>query len=161
MFFYVLLAIPLAFTWMAVTSSPTPGGFLVGFIASLVVLLCLRPMQVSVELRQVPGKILGIFIYVVILFRDIFMSSVDVARRALSRDMRLHPGIIAVPTQDAQQRDIVAALSAHHITITPGELVVEFEGSRTMYVHSLDVEASAPNAEAAQARRLELLEKIL
>lgn len=161
MLFYLLLAVPLALTWMAVTSNPTISGFAVGFIVSLLILMWLRPMRRPVDLRRVPGQIAATFVYIVTLFRDIFLSSIEVTRRVLSPDMGLKPGIIAVSTQDAQERDIVAALSAHGITITPGELVVEFEGSRTMYVHCLDVEAAAPKADAAQARRLELLEKIL
>ena len=53
-----------------------------------------------------------------------------------------------------------SAFSAHGITITPGELVIDFDGSRAMYVHCLDVEASAASAPGAQAKRLKLLRRI-
>ena len=61
----------------------------------------------------------------------------------------------------SDENDVIAAFSAHGITITPGELVVDFDGARTMFVHCLDVEASAQSAPAAQAKRLQLLRRIL
>jgi multicomponent Na+:H+ antiporter subunit E len=97
----------------------------------------------------------------VTLGHDIWLSSVDVARRVLNPDMPLNPGILRVDTQDEDESDITAAFSAHGITITPGELVVDFDGSLTMYVHCLDMEESAKHAVAAQARRLKLLRRII
>lgn len=55
----------------------------------------------------------------------------------------------------------MAALSAHGITVAPGELVVDFEDSHIMLVHCLDAEEAAKSIFEAQARRLRLFERIL
>ena len=156
-----LFAAAMAGLWMIVTSSLSPDSFLVGFVLALAILLLIRRDNATLDPRRLPDQLAALAIYLVTLFRDIFISSVDVARRVLSPEMPLNPGIIAVHTQDNDERDFAAAFSAHGITITPGELVVDFDGSHTMYVHCLDVEASAQNAASAQAKRLALLRRIM
>lgn len=158
---YLLLALPLALVWVGITSRATLEGLLIGYVLSLGALALLRPRTFRVNWARLPGQLLALVIYVAALFRDIFLSGVDVARRVLSPDMRLKPGIIAVPTQDPDASLTVAALSADSITLTPGELVVEIENNQVMYVHCLDVEASAAEFDRVQARRLALLRRII
>jgi multicomponent Na+:H+ antiporter subunit E len=160
--FYLLISVVFAVVWMIVTGQFNPGGFAVGCVLSIGLILLVRPHVRVIHAKHLPRQMAAAVIYVFVLFRDIFLSSVDVARRALSRDMRLQPGIIQVPTQDPQRREIVTALSAHNITITPGEMVVDFDAENTvMYVHCLDTRQSIPIAEAAQTRRLRLLLNLL
>lgn len=161
MFVTALFAIPMAVVWMIVTSSLTPGSFLVGFALGFAILFMLKVENLQVNYRRLPDQIIAFGIYTVTLLRDIWNCSVDVAKRVLNPNMPLNPGIIRVPTQDPDESDFTAAFSAHGITITPGELVVDFDGSHTMYVHCLDVEASSAGATAAQAKRLKLLRRII
>ncbi|NWF68121.1 MAG: Na+/H+ antiporter subunit E [Chloroflexi bacterium] len=156
----ILLAVPLALTWMVVTGQPNLGGFFVGYLLSVLVLRLLKSQPVDLSARKLPGQLWALLVYSLTLTRDIWLSSIDVTRRVLARQMPLKPGIIAVPTQDANQSEAVAAFSAHGITITPGELVVDFEGKHTMFVHCLDVDASSASAAAAQSERLRLLNRI-
>src|SRR4029079_10364039 len=130
------------------TSSLNPGSFIVGFALSFAILLMLKLEKVEINYRRLPDQLIALVIYILTLFRDIWNCSVDVAKRVLNPNMPMNPGILAVATQDPDESDFVAAFSAHGITITPGELVVDFDGSHTMFVHCLDVEASAQNAEA-------------
>ncbi len=157
----VLLAVPFAIVWMIVTATMTAGGFLVGFILGFAVLLSLKMQKIHVNYRRLPDQILAFFIYLATLSRDIWNCSVDVAKRVINPNMPMNPGIIAVRTQDPDESDFVAAFSAHGITITPGELVVDFDGSHTMFVHCLDLDASSQNADAAQLKRLKLLRRIM
>ncbi len=156
-----LLAIPFAIVWMIVTASVTPGGFAVGFVLGFAVLLSLKLQKIQINYQRIPDQIAAFFIYMVTLSRDIWMCSVDVAKRVLSPNMPMNPGIIAVRTQDPDESDFTAAFSAHGIGITPGELVVDFDGSHTMFVHCLDVDASGQNADAAQLKRIKLLRRIM
>ena len=156
-----LLALPFAIVWMIVTATITPGGFLVGFVLGFAVLFGLKLQNVHINYRRLPDQILAFFIYLVTLARDIWMCSMDVARRVVNPKMPMNPGIIAVRTHNPDESDFVAAFSAHGITITPGELVVDFDGSHTMFVHCLDVDASSQNADAAQLKRLKLLRRIM
>ncbi len=161
MTFYLMTAVPMGLVWAAIANTAPVESFILGFLISLLVLAMLRPPFAPVRWGRLPGQIVNLILYTLLMFRDIFLSSIDVARRVLSPTMPLRPGIVAVPTQDADEREMIAALSAHNITITPGELVVDFEGNHTMYVHCLDVEATSQTAATAQSRRLRLLKKIL
>jgi multicomponent Na+:H+ antiporter subunit E len=156
-----LLSIPLALLWMVVTSSISVGSFAVGYIIGVAVLLLVQSGQTPIRWRRLPGQVIAFVVYVVTLGRDVVLSSIDVARRVLQADMPLNPGIIAVSTQDMDEDEVIAAFSAHGITLTPGELVLDFDGAHTMYVHCLDVETSTQNAPAAQTKRLRLLKQIL
>lgn len=156
-----LLSVPLALLWMVITSGLSLESFGVGYVIGLAVLLLVRPDFQTLKLGSLPKQVMAFIIYIVTLGRDVVISSVDVAWRVLQPQMPLHPGIIAVATQDMDEDEAVAAFSAHGITLTPGELVLDFDGSRTMYVHCLDVNASSQNAPGAQTKRLRLLKQIL
>lgn len=162
MVFYLLLSSLLSLVWMIVTTQFNTGGFVVGYAISLTMLFVLRPEPRQVHWQQLSRQLIAAVWYVLTLFRDIFLSSIDVAQRALSPDMRLKPGIIAVPTQDPEGREVVAALAAHNITITPGEMVVDFDSdNRIMYVHCLNVDQSKTTAEATERVRLQRLRNLL
>jgi multicomponent Na+:H+ antiporter subunit E len=159
--FYLLMALPLALGWMIVTTQFNPGGLLVGYLLSLLALLFIRPPVEPVVWRRLPKQLVALVAYTLTLFRDIFLSSLYVLRLALAPRLNLNPGVIQVPTQDPDQKEITAALSAHNITITPGELVVEFEDNDAMLVHTLDITVSSATAEHNQARRLGLIRRML
>ncbi len=158
---YLLLAVPLAILWLGIANRVTVESFIVGYVLGLG-LLALRPRRpVKVVWRRLPDQLAASVIYVVVLYRDILLSGIDLARRLLSPDMRLNQGIIAVPTQDRHESQVIAALSAVDVTLTPGELVFEFDGNTIMYVHCLSVEDAAHDADERQARRLSMLQRIL
>jgi multicomponent Na+:H+ antiporter subunit E len=154
-------ALPMTLIWVLINGRVTLEILVIGFVASAALVFLLRPARFTVKWQHVPDQMFALVLYILCLFRDIFLSGIDVARRVLSPDMRLKPGIIAVSSQDPQRSPVLLALSADYISLTPGELVVEVEEDHMMYVHCLDVEASAAIAEKAQAQRLGLLERIL
>lgn len=156
----LLPAIPLALLWMVVTSNVSLGSFLVGLIVSTAILLLTNTEHIQFDRRRLPDQLRALAIYTVTLMRDIWLSSVDVTKRVLNPKLPINPGVLKVETLDPDESEFAAAFSAHGITITPGELVVDFDGSRAMFVHCLDVEASAANAPGAQAKRLKLLRRI-
>jgi multisubunit Na+/H+ antiporter MnhE subunit len=158
---YVLFAFPLALFWMGITNRLTLESFLVGYLLGIGGTALFRPPLVDVNWRKLPGQLTALLIYIVVLYRDILLSGIGLARRVLSRDMNLKLGIIAVPIQDPEKSQIVAALSADVVTLTPGELVVEIEDNSVMYVHCLDIEDAEAHAADAQAKRLHLLQRIL
>jgi len=161
MFEAVVLAVPLAVVWMIVTAKVTLDSFAVGSVLGLAIILLFRSQSMTLNWRRLPSQVWAFTVYMLTLCRDIWLSSVDVTRRVLHPDLPLKPGILRVPTQDPHESEVVAAFSAHGITITPGELVVDFEDKHTMFVHCLDVEASNQSAHTAQAQRLKLLNRIL
>jgi multicomponent Na+:H+ antiporter subunit E len=161
MFEALILSVPLAVTWMMVTSNISLGSFVVGIVLGFALMLLLKSSQTKLSINKLPDQVWALTIYTITLFRDIWLSSVDVAKRVLNPSLPMNPGILAVPTQDPNESEVVSAFSAHGITITPGELVVDFKDKDIMYVHCLDVEASSQSAHIAQTKRLKLLNRIL
>jgi multicomponent Na+:H+ antiporter subunit E len=160
----IFLALVMGLAWMPLTANISIESYGVGVLLSFAVLTLLFSAErpATDQPGNIPDRIIASVVYFVTLCRDIFLSSVEVARRVTRRDMGLNPGIIAVPTQHtAANADLVAAISAHGITITPGELAVDFDGNQMIYVHCLDVVASAKVAESNQAKRIALLKRIL
>lgn len=156
----LLISIPFGLVWTAITNRLNLESFVVGYLLSVGMLLLLRPGG-TIMWRRLPDQILATVTFLLWLYRDILLSGIDLARRVLSRDMRLKPGIIAISTQDPEKSELIAALSSDVITLTPGELVVDLDEKSIMYVHCLDVEKSAEAAEQVQAHRLRLLNRIL
>lgn len=162
MFTVFVFSIPLAFTWTLVTQNMSFGGLFVGWLIGMALSLLLRSESTTVRWQSLPDQFIALVIYLLTLFRDIWLSSLDVTRRVLSPTLMVNPGILAVPTQEDSGSDLIAAFSAHGITITPGELVVDFDvDGQIMYVHCLDIDASVQTAPAAQTKRLALLRSIL
>jgi multicomponent Na+:H+ antiporter subunit E len=163
-----ILSIPLAIAWMLLTGLVSIESFIVGVFVSFVVLSLLFPNQKPRTFKELRlwERTWAAIQYSLILFRDIYLSAMDVARRVVHPDLPMNPGIILTPTdytplsEETDISGLVAAISAHGITITPGELVVGFAGNDKMYVHCLDVDASSANAAGNQAKRLALIRKI-
>ncbi len=161
MFATLLLAVPFAIVWMIITSTVSPGSFLVGGLVGAAVLLMVRTERRTIQWKRLPDQIAAFVVYTLTLGLDVIKCSIDVTKRVMQPNMSINPGILAVPTQDLAENDVIAAFSAHGITITPGELVLDFDGAKTMFVHCLDIEASAQSAPGAQSRRLVLLQRIM
>ena len=163
----ITISVPMSIFWMILTNQINPGGFLVGYIFSLsigsLLFLSLRSETVPARPTNAPKQVIAILVYGLRLAIDIFLSGIDVTIRALGiRPIR--PGIIAISTQleaGDENKTIISGLSAHGITITPGQLVVDFDGTETMYVHCLDVEESAETIEDEQTQRLAMLKRMM
>lgn len=159
---YVLsMAVVLSIVWMGVTARVSAESFAVGFVVgALIVGLIGTRKAATIQPTRLPRQVFSLIAYVLLSFVEITRSSFDVARRVLDPKLPMQPGIVAIPTQDPDQDETIAALSAHAITITPGQLAVEFDGAKVMYIHCLDV-ASAQTADQEQAARLKRLRAIL
>jgi multisubunit Na+/H+ antiporter MnhE subunit len=65
---------------------------------------------------------------------------------------------VAIPVKC--ESDLNRALSAHAITLTPGEMVVEVAEDGTMYTHMLDATDADEHVREAQELRETMLNKI-
>ena len=155
-----LLAVPMAFLWVIVSNSVSLGSFVVGYLLGFAILFMIRVEHIELQRGKLPDQLKALAVYFVTLVRDIWNSSLGVAKLVLNPDLPINPGIVPVAVQQENASDFVTAFSAHGITITPGELVVDFDGNHTMYVHCIDVEASGQTLDNAQTKRLKLLKRI-
>jgi multicomponent Na+:H+ antiporter subunit E len=85
-------------------------------------------------------------------------SGIQVARLVIDPKLPIQPGIVAIPSR--AKTELGEALSAHAISLTPGELVVEIGDDGILYTHCLDASHAAEYLEDAQKMRKDLLDKI-
>lgn len=156
----LLFALPFTLIWSMITSFSLTN-FALGLLLGVAIAVALDVEHHQISLRRMPGQFAALALYLMTLARETWLSSLDVTRHVLRREMKLRPGLLRVPIQDDQESEVMAALSAHGITVAPGELVVDFEDSHIMLVHCLDAEEAATGIIEAQARRLRLFERIL
>ena len=161
----IVLALPLSFGWTIYTAQPTPGNFLLGYIFSVIVLTATGLKGDSVNLKNAVFQLYNLLAYIIYLSKEVLVSGVQVARIILAPSLPIDPGISWVRTQDESKSELMSAVSAHGKTITPGELVVDFEEKSDegvlMIVHSLNKSESGKRLDHDQAVRLKRIKGIL
>ena len=161
----LVMALPLAIGWIIYTAQPTPGNFLLAYVFSLVVLIATGQRGEGFRLRNAPQQIYNLIAYVLFLAYEVLVSGVKVALVVLAPKLKISPGTTELSTFDESKNELISAVSAHGITITPGELVVDFKEANgegvAMIVHSLNVEVSGKRLEHDQRLRLKRIKGIL
>jgi multicomponent Na+:H+ antiporter subunit E len=160
----IIIAFPLALLFVTLSDQWSIGGLTTGYIIGLGVVSLTGVGTMRVNILRLPMQIFWAVIYIARLFIDIVLSSIDVTWRVLHPNLPINPDEIAVAVQDKQHRLLVSALSAHAITVTPGELVVDFETRAdevVMIVHTLDINSSSSKINHEQLSRLRLIHRIL
>jgi len=159
----LLLALPLAIGWTIYTAQPTLGNFLLGYLFSALVVRATGLRGENLRLRNPLRQLYSLAAYIVFLASEVFLAGIKVARIILAPSLPIRPGLVAVKTQDRSKNDLISAISAHGITITPGELVVDFEEAGPeevrMIVHSLNL--GPRRLEQDQRIRLKRIKAIL
>jgi multicomponent Na+:H+ antiporter subunit E len=131
---------------------------LVGFIIAVGITLLIRPSIQVFSMRALPSAVLALIRYAGILIYDMIKGGLMVARLALSPKVDIDPAIIAIPSEC--KSELATALSAHSISLAPGELVVEIDDQGVMYTHVLDIQSTPKYKQLAQKLRNDLLRKI-
>lgn len=149
----------LTLVYLALTTNTEPLNILAGILLATGIAFLLRSEGGLADFRHLPAAAWALLRYIVILTYDLLVSGIQVARIVLDPKLPIQPGILAIPSQCESEDG--QALSAHAITLTPGELVVEIDDQGVMYTHSLDATHKAEQVENAQRMRRELLNKIL
>lgn len=155
---YLRLALICWLIYLAITANLEPSNLIVGLLIGLAIAAILKPVSQPLSLGRLPRALFNLAKYTVWLGIDIIRNGVRVARIVLDPRLPIRPGIIAIPS--GMKTELGVALSAHAITVTPGEQVVEIGDDGTMYTHCLDAVSSAAGAEEAQRKRRAMLESI-
>lgn len=131
----LLLNLLLAFAWVALTGDYSPGNFAIAFVLGYLVLRLTQHSDAAV--RYVKRLQLAFF-FTLFFMKELAVSSVRVAIRVLSRNMEMHPAVVAIPLDIKSDAGIT--LLGNLITLTPGTLTLDVSTDRTtMYVHTMDV----------------------
>jgi len=145
--------------YLALTANLQLSNIVVGLLLSSLILLLLRPATRAVNWRFWPSTTWALLRYLIVLAYDLVVSGIQVARIVLDPALPIQQGNIAIPTNC--QSETAQALSAHAITLTPGEMVVEMSEEGVMYTHVLDASHAEENVVEAQQMREQMLQKIL
>ena len=152
------LVLVLFLIYLAMTGTLVASNLVVGFLLALGSAWLLQPRRRSLAWRRLPGAALAMIYYLLYLLWDLIQSGFQVAQIVLRPRIQIDPGIVAIPA--GTDSELGTALSAHAISVTPGELVVEIDEDGVMYTHMLDVTVAVARVEAAQRLRQDLLRRI-
>lgn len=155
---YLKFVVPLFIAYLALTQNLQLSNLVVGLALSVAIAMVMQPGSATLRPSQWSGAIWAIVQHTFLLLIDVVKCGIGVARIVIDPKLPIKPGIVAVKPHS--RNTAVIALSAHAITITPGEQVIEIGKDGTMYTHCLDAETSGKTADGAQAARLKLLQRI-
>lgn len=158
MIYYLRAIVMLTAVYLALTSNLAWNNILVGLLLSVGIIYLVKPQLQNTSIRGIIPASVNLIRYIAILAVDMILSGIQVAIIVLTPTMPIRQGIIAIPSNCASE--VGTALSAHAITITPGELVVEIDDDGVMYTHCLDIYESKDRLAEEQQKRLEMLNKI-
>ena len=155
---YIRTILILLVIYLALTGNLQFSNIVLGVMVAGIAALLLRPQPGRMELRRLPAAIWAAVRYIAILIVDVVKSGIVVARIVLDPALPIRPGIVAIAS--GCDSELGAALSAHALSITPGELVIGIDEDGVMYTHCLDATHSAEYVAEAQAMRRDLLSEI-
>lgn len=133
---YVITFLISLLLWLLLTASFAADELISGVVISLVVSLISAPkMKILNGLRFHFGFIFSLLKYLAYFFYALLKANLDLAKRVLSPNMRIHPGMVEIQT--TMQSDLGKLFLANSITLTPGTLTVDVYDNR-MLVHWID-----------------------
>ena len=148
----------LTFVYLALSSNLELSNVILGIIIAVVILVLLRPPGHPIRWRRIPASLIGTVVYIIVLLFNTFRSGIQMARIIVLPSLPIKPGIVGI--RSACKSELGRALTAHAISLPPGELFVEMDEDGTMYIHSLDVDLTVKQAKATQEYQRDILKKI-
>jgi len=154
----IWMVIGLWLVYLALTANLELSNLVVGLLIAMGLTLLLRPPRGAIQVRRLPAALWALGRYLSVVAYDAIKSGLVAARIVLDPALPVKPGIIAIPA--GCDSELATALSAHAITLAPGEMVVEIDKDGVMYTHALDATHAAEYVAEAQQLRRDLLGKI-
>jgi len=108
--------------------------------ATLTVIIA-KHINYTIDYRFPVRLLVFIFAYLPLFVWQLVLSNFDMARRVLSPKIPLNPGFVKITTD--LKGDFAKLTLANSITLTPGTLSVDIDGS-DIYVHTVDVKGKTP-----------------
>jgi len=129
LFWSVLLFI----LWLILTVNFQMANILIGLVVSSAIALVYVKLFSKIKFEMINPY--WLFIYILVLMKNLIMSNIQITKRTLSVDMRLAPAIIAVKTD--LKSDWKKLLLANSITLTPGTLTLDVKDN-ILYIHVIE-----------------------
>ena len=143
------LAVALAVLWFVLSGETAAQFLILGGISVLIVLWLAARLGVIGREAAPYYRFFQLFLYLIGLIGRIIVSNIQVVIKILGPRSAIDPVMVKVDT--CARTDLGKALFANSITLTPGTVTVDNEGSRLL-VHALVRESSPPSSFAAMDR---------
>jgi multicomponent Na+:H+ antiporter subunit E len=153
---FIFLFIFLGIFWLLLTINSQPELIVGLIIAAVLAILFGNRHSVFAELRCSPRAILSMVIYSFVFISELIKSNLDVAKRVVSPNLPINPGIVKVKTKLTSR--LGRMILANSITLTPGTLTVETDEDN-FYIHWIDV--TSEDIEEATRKIVRKFEKYL
>lgn len=154
----IILGVMILLAYLAMSTNISVTNTLFGILVAVGVMALMPDRKRPVQATDIPRGFKALILYLVLMVKNTLVGGFQVARIVLNPDMPLKAGVVAVdPDCD---HELGQALSAHAISLSPGELLVETDASGTMYIHSLNVEQTEKVTREEQKYRQALLSMI-
>ncbi|MBW8311297.1 MAG: Na+/H+ antiporter subunit E [Rhizobium sp.] len=143
-----LLSLAMFVVWLLLVATLEPAHLLLAALLAVLLPLSVRRLREEHARMRRPGVAMKLAL---VVLWDIVLSNIEVARRILGRESRIHPGFVWIPL-DIRNPHGIAAL-AGIITMTPGTLSAELSPDRRhLLVHCFHLEDAAATIAQIKAR---------
>ena len=119
--------------WLILTSNLHGENILVGLGVSFSIALLYIKLFKHKTFEFINPFWLGV--YLLVLVKNLTISNIQIAKRTLSKDMKLSPVIVAVKTE--LKSEWKKLLLANSITLTPGTLTLDVKDDM-LYIHVIE-----------------------
>jgi multicomponent Na+:H+ antiporter subunit E len=154
----IVAALGLLALYIALTGNLTLSNIVVGAVVAALITALLPIRAQPFDLRRLVVALGAAIFYVGVLILDVVKNGIIMGRIILHPRLPIDPGIVAIPA--CCQSELATALSAHAMTVSPGELVIGIDAVGVMYTHILDVSNEAEYTANASSQRQTLLRRI-
>ena len=144
--------------WLVLTGSTDPQELVTGGVVAVLVALVsgAAPFTDNSLKFLEPKRLIAAVSYVPFMVWAIAVASWDVAKRVVSPDLRIKPGIVKVKTR--LKHPTARVVLANSITLTPGTITLDIRGDE-LWIHWIDV--SEEDVEGATREIVTAFEKRL
>jgi len=119
--------------WLILTANTQMANILVGMVVSFSITILYVNLFKHSEFEFIHPT--WFLIYLIVLAKNLLISNIQIAKRTLSKDMKLSPAIVAVKTN--LKSEWKKLLLANSITLTPGTLTLDIKDD-ILYIHVIE-----------------------
>jgi multicomponent K+:H+ antiporter subunit E len=132
---YPMLSLSLTLLWLLLANQLSVGHLLLGAFLGWAIALLAGGFWVAV---QPVAKPLTLIRFLLLVLMDIVTANIEVARRILGPQAKLHPGFVVVPLELRDEVGLIMLTSI--ISLTPGTVSADISDDRhSLLLHCLDV----------------------
>ena len=120
--------------WLVLSANTQMANLVVGLVVSVSIALLYTKLFAKEDKFEMINPF-WFFVYLLVLAKNLITSNLQIAKRVLSKDMKLAPQIVTVKTE--LKSDWKKLLLANSITLTPGTLTLDIKDDY-LEIHTIE-----------------------